>query len=147
MCLGGRELIRCPLGVGGGDRIERDFETQLQSRLRCHRGSFANLPFAGMIGGWLGLTMMRVFALASAARAAGIIGVCWRQRRSSARFPAPAHSRGHLLQRHLSVRGASPTYRPSAAGAQPSLAGERPHRGAGRRRSPAPVESWSKHAT
>ena len=115
--------------------------------LQCHQGSFASGSFAVSLGVWLAPTVTRASALASAARTAEIIGGCWRQRRSSARFPAPAQPRGHLLQHHLSVRGASPICRPSAAGAQPSLAGERPHHEAGRKRSSAHAESWSKHAT
>ncbi len=114
---------------------------------QCHQGSFASGSFAVSLRAWLAPTMIHAFALALAARVAGNIGEYWRQRRSSARFLVPAHSRGHLLRRHLSVRGASPICRPSAAGAQPSRADGRPHRGAGRRRSRAPAESWSKLAT
>ena len=114
---------------------------------QCHQGSFASGSFTVTLGVWLAPTMTRAFDLASAARAAETIGACWRRRRSSARFLAPAHRRGHLLRRHLSARGASPICRPSAAGAQPSLAGERPHHEAGRKRSPAHAVSWSRRAT
>ena len=114
---------------------------------QCHQGSFASGRFTVNLRAWFAPTMTSAFALASAARAAGIIGVCWRQRRSSARFLAPAHSRGHLSGRHLSVRGASPICRPSAAEAQRSRAGGRPHDGAGRRRGPERAVSSSKHAT
>ena len=114
---------------------------------QCHQGSFASGRFAVSLGAWLAPTMTRAFDLVSATRAVEIIGGCWRQRRSSARSLAPAHSRGHLLQRHLSVRGASPNFRPSAAGAQPSRAGGRPHHGAGLRRSRAHAVPSSRHAT
>ncbi len=108
---------------------------------QCHQGSFASSRFAVSLGAWLAPTMTRAFVHASAARAAGTIGGCWRQRRSSARFLASAHSRRHLLRRHLSVRGASPICRPSAAGVQRSRAGGQLHHGAGRRRGPAHAES------
>ena len=104
---------------------------------QCHQGSFASGRFTVSLGAWLAPTMIHAFALALAARVAGNIGGYWRQRRSSARFLVPAHSRGHLLGRHLSVRGASPICRPSAAGAQRSRMGGQPHHGAGRRRSQA----------
>ena len=114
---------------------------------QCHQGSFASGGFAVSLGAWLAPTMIHAFALALAARAAEIIGGCWRQRRSSARSLVPAPSHDHPWQRHLSVRGASPICRPSAAGAQPSRAGERPHHGAGRRRGPERAVSSSRRAT
>lgn len=114
---------------------------------QCHQGSFASGRFTVNLRAWLAPTMNRAFALASAARAAEITGGCWRQRRSSARFLAPALSRDHPLVGHLRACGASPICQPSAAGAQPSRAGGQPHHGAGRRRGPAHAESWSKHAT
>ena len=114
---------------------------------QCHQGSFASGRFTVSLGVWLAPTMTRAFALASAARAAEIIGGCWRQRRSSARSLTPAHSHDHPWQRLLSVRGTSPICQPSAAGAQPSRAGERPHQGAGRRRGPERAVSSSRRAT
>lgn len=144
------------IGLSTTDTVPRTRNEARQPRVRaasigafsqCHQGSFASGSFAVSLGAWLAPTMIHAFALALAARVAGNIGGYWRQRRSSARFLVPAHSRGHLLGRHLSVRGASPICRPSAAGAQPSRAGGQPHHGAGRKRSPAHAESWSKHAT
>ena len=114
---------------------------------QCHQGSFASGTFAVNLGAWLVPTMTRAFAPASAARATEITGVCWRQRRSSARFLVPALSRDHPLVGHLRACGASPICQPSAAGAQPSRAGGQPHHGAGRKRSPEHAESWPKHAT
>jgi len=52
---------------------------------QCHQGSFVGGRIAVMFQSWLAPTMIHAFAHASAAAAAGIIGVCWRQRRSSAR--------------------------------------------------------------
>ena len=52
---------------------------------QCHQGSFASGRFTVNLRAWFAPMMTRAFALASAARAAGIIGGCWRQRRSSAR--------------------------------------------------------------
>ena len=104
---------------------------------QCHQGSFASGRFTVNLRAWLAPTMTRASALVSATRTVEIIGGCWRQRRSSARFLAPAPSRDHPWQRLLSVRGASPICRPSAAGAQPSHAGGQPHHGAGPRRSRA----------
>ena len=52
---------------------------------QCHQGSFASGRFIVNLGAWLAATKTRAFARASAARAAGIIGGGWRQRRSSAR--------------------------------------------------------------
>ena len=52
---------------------------------QCHQGSFASSRFAVSLGAWLAPTMTRAFVHASAARAAEIIGGCWRRRRSSAR--------------------------------------------------------------
>ena len=144
------------IGLSTADTVPRIRNEARQLRVRaasigafpqCHQGSFASGGFAVSLGVWLAPTMTRASALASAARAAEIIGGCWRQRRSSARFLAPAHSRSHLLRRHLSVRGASPICQPSTAGAQRSRAGGQPHHGAGRRRGPAHAESSSKHAT
>jgi len=114
---------------------------------QCHQGSFANGRFAASLGAWLALTMTCAFALASAARAAGTIDGCWQRRRSSARSRGrvrwPERPAGHRRSAH----GILPTSRPSAAGARPSRAGEQPHHGAGRRRSPEHAVSSSRRAT
>ena len=144
------------IGLSTADTVPRIRNEARQLRVRaasigafpqCHQGSFASSGFAVSLGVWLAPTMTRASTLASAARAAEIIGGCWRQRRSSARFLAPAHSRSHLLRRHLSVRGASPICQPSTAGAQRSRAGGQPHHGAGRRRGPERAVSSSRRAT
>lgn len=114
---------------------------------QCRHGSFASGSFAVSLGAWLAPTMTRAFVHASAVRAAGITGVCWRQRRSSARSRGrvrwPGRPAGHRRPAH----GILSICQPSAAGVQRSRAGGQPHHGAGLRRSPAHAESWSKHAT
>jgi hypothetical protein len=152
-----RSLFRClHIGLSTTVTVLRFHDEARQQRVnltsafafpQCHHGSFENSSFAVMFGAWLAPTMIHAFIHASAVRAAGNIGGCWRRRRSSARFLAPAHLRDHLLRRHLSVRGLSPICGRCAARVRPSLAGERPQREAGRRRGRAPAASLSSHAT
>lgn len=144
------------IGLSTVEAVPRSRNDARQPRLKaafigafsqCHQGSFASGSSAVNLGVWLALTMTRAFVHASAARVAGIMGGCWRQRRSSARFLVPALSRDHQLVGHLRACGASPICQPSAAGAQRSRAAGQPHHGAGRRCSQARAELSSRRAT